>query len=306
MEIGIALPHIGTNASPDAITQVAESAEQMGLGSLWVLERLLRPTTPVSTGFGPASILPDYYGTVFDPIETLTFVAAKTSRIKLGTSIIDALFHVPVILARRFATLDQFSGGRAIAGLGQGWMDEEFRTANVPKKRMGSGFGEFIEAMRSVWGPDPVSYQGKYYEIAESQVNPKPVQVGGVPIIVAANAPASVERAARLADGINPFFRDRTQLQQMVAGFREMARAAGRDSQKLLIVLRANSHISETPIYPEQRQPLNGSLDQISDDLRWLATLDVDHVFFDLNMSSVPIDQQLRYVDQLHTTFVRG
>ena len=306
MEIGIALPHYGTNASPEAIVHVAQSAEQIGLGSLWVLERWLRPTAPVNSGWGPPAVLADYYGTVYDPIETLTFVAAKTSRIKLGTSIIVAPLHSPVLLGRRFATLDQFSGGRAIAGLGQGWMDEEFRTANVSKKYKGEGFGEFIEAMRAVWGPNPVSYQGKLYQIPEFQIDPKPVQVGGPPIIAAANAPAAIERAARLADGINPFFMNRDQFQQMVTGFRDMAEAAGRDSQKLQIVIRSNSYISETAVAPEQRQPMNGSLDQISDDLRWLAALNINHVFFDLNMSYVPVDKQLSYVDQLHRTFVQG
>ena len=90
-----------------------------------------------------------------------------------------APLHAPVLLARRFATLDHFSGGRVIAGLGQGWMDEEFRTANVSKKYKGEGFGEFIEAMRAGVGPNPVSFQGKLYEMAESQVDPKPVQAGG-------------------------------------------------------------------------------------------------------------------------------
>jgi len=96
----------------------------------------------------------------FEPLETLSYVAALTERIKLGTSVIDALFHPPVMLARRFATLDQFSNGRVIAGLGQGWMPQEFETANVPMKRRGAGLDEVIDAMRACWGPDPVELPG--------------------------------------------------------------------------------------------------------------------------------------------------
>jgi alkanesulfonate monooxygenase SsuD/methylene tetrahydromethanopterin reductase-like flavin-dependent oxidoreductase (luciferase family) len=109
---------------------------------------------------------------VYEPIETLAYVAAKTERIKLGTSIVNAPFHVPVVLARRFATLDQMSGGRAIAGLGQGWMDQEFETANVSRKLRGEGVAEFVAAMRAAWGPDPVSFEGRPYRIPPSKINP--------------------------------------------------------------------------------------------------------------------------------------
>ena len=125
--------------------------------------------------------MPESYANVYDPLETLAYVAAKTERIRLGTSIIDVLFHAPVILARRFATLDNLSGGRLIAGLGQGYSPEEFAAANVPMSRRGAGFEEFIEAMRAAWGPDPVRFSGRFYEIPESQINPKPVQEGGPP-----------------------------------------------------------------------------------------------------------------------------
>jgi alkanesulfonate monooxygenase SsuD/methylene tetrahydromethanopterin reductase-like flavin-dependent oxidoreductase (luciferase family) len=86
---------------------------------------------------GELERIPDIYRTTFEPLETLSHVAALTSRIALGTNIVNPLFHAPVVLARRYATLDQFSGGRAIAGFGQGWIPQEFATAGVPMKRRG-------------------------------------------------------------------------------------------------------------------------------------------------------------------------
>ncbi len=302
MDIGIALPQIGENASPAAIARVAQEAERMDYASVWVLERLLRPTRPIAQAPGmPEAPLPDYYANVYDPIETLTYVAAKTERIKLGTSIINALFHVPVVLARRFATLDQFSNGRVIAGLGQGWMQDEFETANVPLKRRGSGMEEFVAAMRAAWGPDPVSYSGRFYHISESDIGPKPVQAGGPPILIGAYSPASLERAARFADGSNPGAWNWEMLEQGIQGFLGMVQAAGRDPKKMLIVVRANSQLSEKPL-PDPRPMLSGTVEQIREDIARLEQIGANHVFFDLNTSHTSIDDQLRFLERLRTT----
>lgn len=165
MELGIALPTSGRLAAPSNIARMAQEAERLGYDSVWTYERLLRPLAPVSQGGGPPTPVPAVYRTTFEPLETLSYVAAVTQRVKLGTSVIDALFHPPVVLARRLATLDQFSGGRVIAGLGQGWMPQEFETAGIPMSRKGAGMDEAVAAMRATWGPDPVSYQGRFYRI---------------------------------------------------------------------------------------------------------------------------------------------
>src|SRR5919199_6828303 len=195
MEISTALPHHGRYASSEDIGYAAEEAERLGYTTVWVLDRLLRPV---------GGSMPGSYANVYDPLETLAYVAAKTERLRLGTSIIDALFQVPASLARRFATLDQLSGGRVIAGLGQGYASEEFAAANIPLSRRGAGFEEFIRAMQATWGPDPVSFSGRFYNIPESEINPKPVQDGGPSIVIAAMKETTVERAGRLGFGLNP------------------------------------------------------------------------------------------------------
>ncbi len=299
MDIGIALPQWGRHASPEAIVQVAQQAERLGYASLWVQERLLRPTHPRS-GYGgmPDQPWPEPYRTVYDPIETLTYVAARTERIKLGTSVIDALFHVPVVLGRRLATLDRFSGGRVIVGLGQGWSDEEFQTANVPPSRRGAGFEEFITAMRAVWGPDPVSFSGRFYQIPESEIGPKPVQPGGPPILVGAFAPTALERAGRIADGLNPIGLSWEMLAGMVAAFNEAARAAGRNPDALQIVVRANNQVSDGPL-GDDRGPFSGSVDQIRGDLQKAEEMGLNHIFFDLGFVETPVDRQLRFLEDL-------
>lgn len=233
MDVSIALPQTGKFASPESIAHAAEEAERRGYAAVWVLERLLRPTNQGPSPERPSPLMPESYANVYDPLETLAYVAAKTERIRLGTSIIDALFHVPVILARRFATLDRLSGGRLIAGLGQGYSPEEFAAANVPMSRRGAGFEEFIEAMRVTWGPDPVHFSGRFYEIPESQINPKPVQEGGPPILIAAMQKPAVERAGRLGFGLNPLAPSWEALEAAVGTFKEAAHGAGHDPATL-------------------------------------------------------------------------
>jgi alkanesulfonate monooxygenase SsuD/methylene tetrahydromethanopterin reductase-like flavin-dependent oxidoreductase (luciferase family) len=109
MRLGVHLPVAGKGASPNIILQVAVEAERIGLDSVWSWERLMRPTVPIALGGagGPVMDAPEMFGIVYDPIETLAYVAAQTSRITLGTSVLDALFQSPIILARRLATLDR-------------------------------------------------------------------------------------------------------------------------------------------------------------------------------------------------------
>jgi len=131
MRLGVHLPVAGKGASPSIILEVAAEAERIGLDSVWSWERLMRPRAPIALGGagGPVMDAPEAFGIVYDPIETLAYVAAQTSRITLGTSVLDALFQSPIILASRLATLDRLSDGRLVVGVGQGWTEQEFQAA---------------------------------------------------------------------------------------------------------------------------------------------------------------------------------
>src|SRR5260370_10569768 len=239
----------------------------MGLASLWTSDRLLLPTKPKETFDGDS--WPEIFATVYDPIEMLTFASASTRKVKLGTSVMSALFQNPVTLARRFATLDRLSGGRAIAGIGQGDFRDEFEAANIPMKRRGRGFEEFARAMRAVWGPDPVSFPGDFYNIPESRIGPKPVQSGGVPLLLGAFAPASLERAARIADGVMPAAGRSTtieKLSQTIKDFREKVQRAGRNPEDMKWILRVHNPLDEKKA-TEPRALLGGAPEQAAEAL---------------------------------------
>src|SRR5919198_4417758 len=245
MDLGVALPPAGSGASPEAIGRVAQQAERIGLGAVWTFERLLRPAEPMMLGVGPLP-LPEFNAVVYDPLETLSYVAAVTRTIRLGTSVLDGLFSSPVVLARRLATVDRLSGGRLLAGIGQGWMAQEFEAAGVPMTRRGAGFEEHLQAMRAVWGPNPVSFEGRFYRIPECEVGPKPVRAGGPTLLLGAGAPAAIERAARLGAGVTFVVFDWDALQSMVEAYRTAVRDAGQRGGP--VVVQVNGAVTPSPL----------------------------------------------------------
>jgi probable F420-dependent oxidoreductase len=205
VRIGVSLPHFGPYVSPDAVVTVAQAAERCGFHAVSVSERLLMPVRP---DWSNDAKLPESY--VWDPLELLTWAAAHTSRIRLTTGIVNAIFQPPIVLARRLATLDQLSHGRLDAGLGQGGggtpatsylIPEEFTAAGVPIERRGAGFVEHVAAMRACWGPDPVEFDGEHYRIPRSTVGPKPY-AGTIPLLFGALTRPTIERAAKLDGGV--------------------------------------------------------------------------------------------------------
>ncbi|SDM48574.1 TIGR03619 family F420-dependent LLM class oxidoreductase [Allokutzneria albata] len=264
MKVGLALRNGAANVDGRELVAAAVRAEEAGLDSVWVMDRWLRPHAAVDMPGVPVPVtMPaDSYSCVFDPIETLAFVAARTERILLGTSAINALYHPPVLLARRLATLDQLSGGRVIAGLTSGWMAEEFSVAGVSSQVMGHGLDDHVAAMRAVWGPDPVTHNGEHYPIPASDIGPKPLQDKGIPIVIGYTTSAGARRAARIGDGIHPY---RNDFDLLAA---DISVAAGKP-----VVLRTDAGAGI----------LSGSVRQWVDGLARLQELGVDHVLVQLD-----------------------
>ncbi len=196
------LPEAGQQATRENIIQAAKQAEEERFDSLWVWERLLcpiKPQTPYPNT--PDGSFPIEFQNVLDTLETLTFVAAHTSKIALGTSVIDMLFHNPVVLARRFATLDIYSEGRAMAGFGIGWLKDEYQASNIPIDERGKRADEYIQLIKKIWTDDIVEFKGKYYSIPASKVGPKPLQRPHPPIYMGAFSPGAFRRMVKYANG---------------------------------------------------------------------------------------------------------
>jgi probable F420-dependent oxidoreductase len=198
MKIGIVLPQTGQQATRDNVIELAQKSEKEGFDSLWVFDRLVWPLEPQTSYRGTADgTLPDDMQNVFDPLETLTFVAANTRKIALGTCVIDMLFHNPVILARRFATLDVLSEGRVICGLGIGWSKDEYQASNIPFEHRGKRANEFVQTIKKIWTDDIVEFKGEFYNIPPSKIGPKPIQKPYIPIYLGGYNPKIFSRIVK-------------------------------------------------------------------------------------------------------------
>jgi probable F420-dependent oxidoreductase len=290
VEITVALPTTGSGASPETIRSVAVEAESRGWPTVWTVERLLFPD-PTVPGATHAS---DHYRVAFDPLDSIAWAAAHTSTLRFGTSILNALFHPPVVLARRLATVDRLSEGRLVVGLGQGWMPEEFEAAGIPMSRRGNGFEDYLAALTSVWGPDPVSYEGRFYRIPRSYLAPKPLQAGGPPVLIGAVAQPTAARAGRLGFGLNLVLVSWDHFEELLDAWRKARAAAGHDTAAPVVV-RTNTIVgSETNDIGE----VAGRGTKVAADLRRLADYDIDEVFFETGRGPMPIAEQLDLVDE--------
>jgi probable F420-dependent oxidoreductase len=281
MRFGFALPQIGS-AGPEGLVTAAKRAEDLGFDSLWVLDRLLWPINPREPyGGGP---LPVKYKSVLDPLETLTFAAAHTRRIALGTSVLNVPWYNPVLLARRLTTLDVLSGGRLRVGFGIGWSTDEYEAAGVTWHERGKRADEFLKALKKIWTTDPVEFHGKYYRIPESFIGPKPVQKPHPPIYMAAFTPPAMKRVATEASGWFPAGIPLSGIGPMFEGIKGMAKEAGRDPSALDLIVRANVEIHSTPIQKDRRD-FTGTLEQIAEDVTTTKKLGAAEMLFEVQFS---------------------
>jgi probable F420-dependent oxidoreductase len=272
MQIGFGLPVSGSWAIPDNVLTVARRAEQLGYAGLWSFQRLLAP---------PGNQLAPVYTSVLDPSVVLGYAAAVTERIDLGIAIINAPFESPALLAKQLATLDVLSRGRLIAGLGLGWLQQEFVASGIPFERRGARIEEYLRCLEALWGPDPVEFDGDFYRVPPSVAQPKPVPRAGSgrpPILLGGDATAALERIGRIGDGwISSSRVPPTEFGRRVDVIKASATAAGRDPESLRFVCRGV--LLDAP----RTRPLTGSLDEVREDLPGLAEQGITELFIDLN-----------------------
>src|SRR5918996_98797 len=309
MQIGLRLPQTGRNqATKENIVYLAKQAENAGFRSLWVLERLLWPINPQNPYPGTRDgKFPDDWQYIFDPLETLIFVAANTSKITLGTSVVDMLFHNPVILARRFVTLDVVSEGRAIAGLGIGWSKDEYQVSDIPFRNRGKRADEYIQILKRIWTEDIVEFKGQFYNIPASKIGPKPLQKPYIPIYLGGYSQKTFARIANydIKGWLGGVGGPLEQLESPIKTIKNNAKNANKDPNNFKTILLTFPNLadskSQTPIEESQRYPLTGTIDQIGNDIKRIKDMGIDHIILSLNFQPVgkDIDSAIEITKQL-------
>ncbi len=192
----------------------------------------------------------------------------------------DIPYYNPVMLARRLTTLDFLSKGRVRVGLGLGWNKDEVDATGADFSRRGAMADEFLQMLKAIWTTNPVKFHGKFYQVPESYIGPKPVQKPHPPIYMGAFVPRALKRLAKYADGWNPVAIPLDGMAQMFESIKQLAKEAGRDPSRMELVIRAHPEIADKPLSKE-RSLFSGTLDQIKEDIAGCRNIGAHEIHFD-------------------------
>ena len=216
MKLGIHIPQIGRKAGPEAVRRGARQAEDLGYVSIWVNDHL---AIPHNAPYPPSK-------SFYEPLITLTWAAAATSRVELGTSVLVLPLRIPAHLAKELATLDLLSDGRLILGAGVGWMEAEFDAMGVPFRDRGARTDDIINILRACWGEDPISYRPTTVTAALDGIRALPQPERKIPIWIGGNSRPALRRAKALGDG---WHGTRVPIDQIVPIVEDLRAARGKD-----------------------------------------------------------------------------
>ncbi len=216
---------------------LARHAEELGFESFWVPEHPVIPVTTTSPYRGSSDgVIPDTYKRIVDPFVALARASAVTTKIKLGTGICLVPEHNPLLLAKTIATLDHFSGGRFIFGIGAGWLQEETEVMGGDFPHRWTQTREAILAMKELWTRDEAEYHGQYYDFPPVLSFPKPVQKPHPPILLGGTARQVFQRVVAWGDGWMPNRVTAEEIRRGRHALNELAGQAGRDPQSIEVL----------------------------------------------------------------------
>ncbi len=276
MEFGLHLPNAGAGASAEAILRVARTAEDLGFDSAWCFDHLFTPAD-LQTAY-PYQREGRYFLSAsdpfFDPIALFGVLMGATSKIKIGTGVMIAAYRHPIVLAQILATIDNFSPGRIVLGLGAGWMREEFDALGVSFEKRGARLDEYIEALRTMWAAPASSFEGDFYSWPEAGFLPNPMSP--IPMIVGGHSDPAMRRAARIGDGWAVVTGSGSQraegIAPVVGKMKELLEKEGRDLEGFQLMLQ---HILWFSDEPNPKLPFTGPPEAIAERIKEVEDLGI-------------------------------
>jgi probable F420-dependent oxidoreductase len=281
--------YLGFEASPEAIVAAAKKAEEAGFDAIFVNDHIV-------VGHDARSAA---WTNVYDPFVAMSFIAAHTTRIGVGVSVLIMPYRNPIVTAKALATLDRMSGGRLTVGVGAGWNEAEFAALSVPFHERGARTNEYLRLWQACWAPGKVSFAGKFANFTDMHVNPKPVQQPHPPIWIGGASDAALRRAARFAAVWQPTPLPIAQLVERRQALRKACEAIGRSTISTRMSFRVEfSHITgNAPPVGKERPTGQGMPPEVAADLlryREAAGLEAFQINFHGNRH---LDQLLQSMD---------
>lgn len=251
MKFGVAFANTGRFATGEGAVAMATAAENAGIESVWTVEHVIIPEGYESEyPYDKSGKIqgPDT-SAIPDPLIWLTYCAAVTTKLNLGTGILIVPQRNPLVLGKECATLDAMSGGRLLLGVGAGWLEEEFDAIGVPFADRGKRLDDHIHAMRALWSKDDdaSTYHGEFTTFDRAYSFPKPAQAS-IPIVVGGHSKAAARRAGRLGDGFFPGKGSNEALKELFAVMRAAALEADRDPDAIEITAGSASVFGSDPV----------------------------------------------------------
>lgn len=237
MKFGIVPINLQELTNPELLIPFVQRAEALGYESVWTAEHVIIPKTYTSVyPYNPSGKLPfPADAAILDPLVALTFIAAATTRLHLGTGVNILPQTNPLYLAKWASSLDHLSRGRLMLGVGIGWLREEFAALGVPFARRGQRADDYLQALKAVWRGEEVNYQGEFVRWQGFLMRPRPAQPGGVPLIIGGVSPAAIRRTVRYGDGWYVIGRDLADYRTHLQALTEECARQGRDHRDLEI-----------------------------------------------------------------------
>jgi probable F420-dependent oxidoreductase len=254
-KVGVSAVCYGPHSTGDFIRRSAQAAERAGFSSFWFGEHTVLfasypespypysdvatwdssdtpPTEDKPKGEPP---VPDPRSAMWEPVTAMTWAAAATRTIEVGTSILILPQRNPVVLAKELSALDEYSQGRVTLGAGIGWCKEEMDALGMDWRSRGKRMDEYIAAMRALWQGDASTFEGATVSFKGAYMYPKPVRKTGIPIMVGGDTDIAIKRVARLGDGWLAFFLPVEKARARIDQLKSLTREQGRDPEALRI-----------------------------------------------------------------------
>ena len=296
MRYGFYLPTRGQTATPDALEALVLRGEALGFDSVMIADHIVFPVTIKSRyPYTVDGAFPGQ-GDALEQLALMAFIGAKTTRLRLVTSVMILPYRSPVATAKTLATIDVLSKGRVTVGVGVGWLREEFEALGAPDfDRRGAVSDEYLRIFKTLWTESPASFTGEFHRFEDLRCLPQPVQKPHPPIWVGGHSRAALRRAAKLGDGWHPVGANPAvaltppELSGLLDELRRMTEAEGRDPSGLTISFKAPIYDAERPVSASaaDRRPFTGPADRVMEDIAVYAKLGVSELIFDFRSESL-------------------